>query len=606
MEPGSSHSQREDRNERAKKAITAMKAMGIPVEKTKPVLKNLLKESDNSWGYIEADNYSVLVDALIAMPESPVDSLDTGMKKMGTVAAEPLDSARKRPRVKEENSVSPSVARPNGPGVTSQRMPVSEGHADTTLPEIPFSEQDAKNLQLQPCQGDEGARNVQVSRALTVARQVGPVRGLAGTSGSLVTNQREKRPVQKKIDSLVCYKDSQTERGSLRLVSPVQLKDEPMYDAEPRFEVPLAVINPPPRLPANNHGMIAMDGPSANGGDSKENELRNGEPSNINSCSLVVFKPSYDVNDITKGEERVRIPVVNEVSSERFPPPFNYIPQNLVYQNGYINFSLARIGDEDCCADCFGDCLSESIPCACARETGGEFAYTLDGLIKKEFLDDCISMNRDPQKQRLYYCKDCPLERTKNEVFYTSEGKGWGLRTTDELPKGTFVCEYVGEIVTNMELYERTIQTTGNARHTYPVLLDADWGSERVLKDEEALCLDATFYGNVCRFVNHRCFDANMIGIPVEVETPDHHYYHLALFTTRKVEAYEELTWIMSCAYVILMKLISLKFTKPTTAESQDYGIDFSDHNHPIKAFRCRCRSKYCRDMNRPSESTDI
>ncbi|KAJ0970510.1 hypothetical protein J5N97_023387 [Dioscorea zingiberensis] len=25
--------------------------------------------------------------------------------------------------------------------------------------------------------------------------------------------------------------------------------------------------------------------------------------------------------------------------------------------------------------------------------------------------------------------------------------------------------------------------------------------------------------------------------------TPDHHYYHLAIFTTRKVEAYEELTW---------------------------------------------------------------
>ena len=38
-----------------------------------------------------------------------------------------------------------------------------------------------------------------------------------------------------------------------------------------------------------------------------------------------------------------------------------------------------------------------------------------------------------------------------------------------------------------------------------PVLvLDADWGSSGVLKDEKALCLDATFYGNVARFVNHR------------------------------------------------------------------------------------------------------
>lgn len=90
------------------------------------------------------------------------------------------------------------------------------------------------------------------------------------------------------------------------------------------------------------------------------------------------------------------------------------------------------------------------------------------------------------------------------QVFFTSEGKGWGLRTLEELPKGTFVCEYVGEVITNTELYNRNMQGTGNEKHHYPVLLDADWGSEGVLKDEEALCLDATFYGNVARFINHR------------------------------------------------------------------------------------------------------
>ncbi|RVW81787.1 Histone-lysine N-methyltransferase SUVR4 [Vitis vinifera] len=155
-------------------------------------------------------------------------------------------------------------------------------------------------------------------------------------------------------------------------------------------------------------------------------------------------------------------------------------------------------------------------------------------------------MSKEPQKHRYFYCEDCPLERSKNQylpdpckghlvrkfikecwrkcgcsmycgnrivqrgitfklqVFMTHEGKGWGLRTLEALPKGAFVCEYVGEILTNMELYERNKQSNGNDRHTYPVLLDADWGSEGVLKDEEALCLDATFYGNVARFINHR------------------------------------------------------------------------------------------------------
>lgn len=90
------------------------------------------------------------------------------------------------------------------------------------------------------------------------------------------------------------------------------------------------------------------------------------------------------------------------------------------------------------------------------------------------------------------------------QVFLTNEGKGWGLRSLQDLPKGAFVCEYAGEILTNMELYERNQQSSGSERHTYPVILDADWASEGLLKDEEALCLDATFNGNVARFINHR------------------------------------------------------------------------------------------------------
>ncbi|XP_042495753.1 probable inactive histone-lysine N-methyltransferase SUVR2 [Macadamia integrifolia] len=324
-------------------------------------------------------------------------------------------------------------------------------------------------------------------------------------------------------------------------------------------------------------------------------------------------RPLHDVSDISKGEEKRRISVVNEFGGDECPPLFYYIRQNIVYQSAYVKFSLARIGDEDCCSSCFGDCLSSSIPCACARESGGEFAYTQEGRVKERFLDECISMLRDPDGHpSRFYCKDCPLERSKNDgladpckghlvrkfikecwskcgcnkrcknrvvqrgitcklqVFMTPGKKGWGLQSLEGLPKGTFICEYVGEIVTNIELYERNMRSSGKEKHTYPVLLDADWGSEGVLNDEECLCLDATFYGNVARFINHRCFDANMIGIPVEVETPDHHYYHLAFFTTRNIFALEELTW--------------------------DYGIDFDDHKHPVKAFQCCCGSKFCRD----------
>ncbi|TYI46741.1 hypothetical protein E1A91_D13G125400v1 [Gossypium mustelinum] len=325
-------------------------------------------------------------------------------------------------------------------------------------------------------------------------------------------------------------------------------------------------------------------------------------------------RPLHIINDITKGTENVKISLVGDIGKQELPK-FTYMRDNIIYQDAYVHISLARVADEDCCSGCSGDCLPVSIPCACAHETGGEFAYTTDGQLRDKFLKACISMKQDPEGHDSVYCQDCPLERLKNEykpekckghlvrkfikecwrkcgcnmqcgnrvvqrgitcklqVFWTREGKGWGVKTLQDLPKGTFVCEYVGEILTNTELFERNLKGSGNEKHTYPVTLDADWGSERVLKDEEALCLDATFCGNVARFINHRCFDANLIDIPVEVETPDRHYYHLALFTTRDVRASEELTW--------------------------DYGIDFNDDEHPIKAFKCCCRSAFCRDVKR-------
>ncbi|XP_020597831.1 probable inactive histone-lysine N-methyltransferase SUVR2 isoform X2 [Phalaenopsis equestris] len=355
----------------------------------------------------------------------------------------------------------------------------------------------------------------------------------------------------------------------------------------------------------------------------QENGVSESSNNNVSHCLaflplhenvVIAFSPQHDKHDIAKGEEKLKISAVNEFNSEETPPYFRYISCNAVYQNAHVNFSLAQISEDDSCINCFGNCLSASIPCACTRVTGGEFVYTLDGLLKTEFLTEFIYMNCYMGKHFLC-CKNCPIGMfssgykpvackghpvrkfikecwskcgcnkqcgnrvvqrgiTRNlQVFYTANGKGWGLRTLEELPRGAFVYEYVGEILTRKEFCDRTVQGYGSAEHTYTLVLDADWGSVEGLRDEEALCLDATFYGNVGRFVNHRCFDANLVEVPVEWETPDHNYYHLAYFTARKVEAFEELTW--------------------------DYGIDFKDLEHPIKTFKCLCGSRYCRDCCR-------
>ncbi|GAB4841259.1 hypothetical protein Ancab_021991 [Ancistrocladus abbreviatus] len=382
-------------------------------------------------------------------------------------------------------------------------------------------------------------------------------------------------------------------------------------------------VSNPPLISCSPEKSVHLNISLDNG--SGEKESIGSVDTNMNSIVVVhqhKFNPDairclHDVHDITRGEEKVKVPLLLDSNSELLPS-FHYIPQNAVSENAYVNLSLAQIGDEDCCSTCCGDCFPLATPCACTSRNGGGFAYTSDGLVKEEFLEECISIVRNPQKHRVNYCEDCPLERCKNEdvlepckghlerkfikecwskcgcskhcgnrvvqrgitfkfqVFLTPEGKGWGLRTLEDLPKGAFVCEYVGEILTIKELYRRVLRRSFSEKTSYAVLLDADWGSG-VLKDEQTLCLDATSYGNVARFLNHRCLDANLIHIPVEVDTPNHLYYHVAFFTARKVDALEELTW--------------------------DYGIDFDDPDDDFKAFRCLCGSSFCQNMKRSNRS---
>lgn len=60
------------------------------------------------------------------------------------------------------------------------------------------------------------------------------------------------------------------------------------------------------------------------------------------------------------------------------------------------------------------------------------------------------------------------------------------------------------------------------------------------VQDGEMYCIDARNYGNVSRFINHLC-EPNLIPIRVFVDHQDIRFPKLAYFTTRKINAYEEL-----------------------------------------------------------------
>ncbi|XP_020593655.1 probable inactive histone-lysine N-methyltransferase SUVR2 isoform X6 [Phalaenopsis equestris] len=625
--------------QRALSAVKAMKLIGFDQAKAKTVLKKLLKVYENNWEYIEAENYRLLADSILDDEES----VKPEANETDAAASEAPESSRRRLRRRQEDSGHlPLTIEASASGETSLKRPNI-----VQSPEERPTNCRGKMIKPVEAQWPHDGEGTCLSPRLELKNGHGR-EDCSPISGLLLMHEIGKNQPSSTFGSLTCYKKPKIEPNNEVLQDIVAVGFSSIQDISVD-DVPIT-LPPPNGIPSRTS--VAFNGNEIESLNVSAQEARSdlsSSPERVSANTYIassnmgeenldpessghnalqclaivpqqehavsVLRPPHDENDIAKGEERVRISLVNELTQEKYPPYFHYIPQNAVYQNAHVNFSLARINDEDCCLSCFGDCLSVPIPCACTRETGGEFAYATDGLLKKEFLDECVSMIRYPDKHHHFYCKDCPIGKSKNEhmpnackghlvrkfikecwskcgcnkhcgnrvvqrgisrnlqVFFIDGEKGWGLRALEELPRGAFICEYVGEILTNTELYDRTIQKTGGAKHTYPVLLDADWGSEAGLRDEEALCLDATFYGNIGRFVNHRCFDANLVEVPVEWETPDHHYYHLAFFTTRKVEALEELTW--------------------------DYGIDFDDHSHPIKAFKCLCGSKFCRNKVR-------
>ncbi|KAJ1416652.1 WIYLD domain [Sesbania bispinosa] len=477
-------------------AYRAMANLGVHESKVKPVLKKLLKLYDKNWELIEEENYRALADAIFEEDENKVPEPDQKIKRKqggetddeeAHMHDEPLRPL-KRLRLRSRDVQSSRLLTSCGP--SSAAFPLKTPKLeDGTMPQ--------SNSRLQP----QSTTVLPDGNARIEAHQVPPRVVIVDKGKQPVSPEdtpRGRRSISDRTTRAVPFKEPTVEpEASLSSKNKmphsytfIMPKDEPVDDILDN-EVPLAVIHPEPSSGRD----YSMKNDSAGLQDGHDTVASQGRGED--------------------GEGEDILPSSNEEVAS--------------------NVELTP--------SCTGNCVLSSKPCSCSNKTGGEFAYTAQGPLKEEFLDECIAIIRDPQNY--FYCKDCPLERSKSDDClepckghlkrkfikecwskYGCDGKGWGLRTLEDLPKGAFICEFVGEILTVKELHERNLKYRKNGKFTYPILLDADWGS-RAVKDNKALCLYATTFGNTARFINHRCLDANLIEIPVEVEGPTHHYYHV-------------------------------------------------------------------------------
>ncbi|XP_076025619.1 histone-lysine N-methyltransferase EHMT1 isoform X2 [Genypterus blacodes] len=279
-------------------------------------------------------------------------------------------------------------------------------------------------------------------------------------------------------------------------------------------------------------------------------------------------------SDIALGHERVPIPCVNAVDGELYPDNYKYIPENCLTSPMNIDRNITHLQYCVCKEDCSVNiCMCGQLSLRCWYDKSGRL---LPEFCREEppLIFEC---NHACSCWRT--CKNRVVQnglRLRLQLFRTSK-KGWGVRALQDIPQGTFVCEYVGEIISESEADMRE-------NDSYLFSLDD--------KPKDLYCIDARFYGNISRFFNHLC-EPNLFACRVFTTHQDLRFPHIAFFASENIKAGEEL------------------------------GFNYGDHFWEVKSkvLSCECGSSRCRfssaalaslqadstpeDRRRPSASPD-
>jgi hypothetical protein len=147
--------------------------------------------------------------------------------------------------------------------------------------------------------------------------------------------------------------------------------------------------------------------------------------------------------DVSRGREKYEIPVINEYDDAPPPLDFTYITSPVAGEGVQITNNPNFLS----CCSCTDGCRDPT-KCQCLMNSEG-INYHLDGRLVR-------------RKNTIYECNyrcACNINRCTNrvvgsgprqrlEVFRCKETyKGWGVRCRTELPLGTFVGDYLGEII---------------------------------------------------------------------------------------------------------------------------------------------------------------
>ncbi|KAF4093565.1 hypothetical protein AMELA_G00003320 [Ameiurus melas] len=235
--------------------------------------------------------------------------------------------------------------------------------------------------------------------------------------------------------------------------------------------------------------------------------------------------------DISNGLENVPVCIEKDVNEDSLPN-FQYTPENVQGVGCDVDPSEVTLPGCTCRS---ASCVQPGCPCL---RFG--LVYTEGGLLEQR--DEPGASYSQPvfECNALCVCgESCQSRVVQNGLqirlcVFRTRNRGWGVVTQEAIKRGSFVCEYAGEVIGFEEARRRQMSQTPEDQN-YIIAVQEHGGSQRL----GVTFVDPVAVGNVGRFLNHSC-QPNLTMVPVRVHSL---VPRLALFSSRDIEPGEELSF---------------------------------------------------------------
>uniref|UniRef100_A0A914M159 Histone-lysine N-methyltransferase n=1 Tax=Meloidogyne incognita TaxID=6306 RepID=A0A914M159_MELIC len=239
-----------------------------------------------------------------------------------------------------------------------------------------------------------------------------------------------------------------------------------------------------------------------------------------------------EMNNLIKSKTPRQAPIYveNWVDEEAKPKKFEFILENRFSKEtekalqGIPNIEHCKCGNEEEKCGAKHDC--------CPYNFNQNYCYLEDGRIdsKQTYMNKYWIVECTDACKCGLTCPTRVVQRGRQIpiVIFRTLDRGWAVRTCVDIKKKSFVCEYVGEVLTDEESLE------SKKPSTYQFQMDG-------CGPKYFFIVDAAIYGNEARFVNHSC-GPNLAVYPVFADRLDERYHRIAFFAKRDIKRGDELT----------------------------------------------------------------